>query len=111
MVSTPEVGGGNTINIQVARKNQLKPNNKKSLEFTGDAKAESNRLSTDHCKWSQSDRTNYSCFIELIKLYWGQEFSTLGGEHPPHAQKTQGAFIPANVSRSVYGALTVGVLI
>ena len=41
MVSTTEVGGGNTPNGPAARKNQPKPNNKKSVGFKGDAKAES----------------------------------------------------------------------
>ena len=41
MVSTTEVGGGNTPNSQASRKNQPKPSNKKPVEFTGDAKAES----------------------------------------------------------------------
>ena len=42
MVSTTEVGGcGNTRNGLVARKNQPKPNNKKTVGFKGDAKAES----------------------------------------------------------------------
>ena len=42
VVSTTEVGGGNTTNGQAAWKNQPKPtpNNKKQMEFTGDAKAE-----------------------------------------------------------------------
>ena len=41
MVSATEVGGDNTHNDQTAWKNQLKPNNKKPMEFTGDTKAES----------------------------------------------------------------------
>ena len=41
MVSTTEVGGGNTPNGLAARKNQSKPNNNKSVGFKGDAKAES----------------------------------------------------------------------
>ena len=41
MVSTTEVGGGNTPNGLAARKNQSKPNNKQPVEFKGDAKAES----------------------------------------------------------------------
>ena len=41
MVSTTEVGGGNTPNGLAARKNQPKPNNKKPVGFKGDAKAES----------------------------------------------------------------------
>ena len=41
MVSTTEVGGGNTPNGLAARKNQPKPNNKKPMGFKGDAKAES----------------------------------------------------------------------
>ena len=41
MVSTTEVGGGNTPNGSAARKNQSKPNNKKPVGFKGDAKVES----------------------------------------------------------------------
>ena len=41
MVSATKEDGGNTPNGQVAKKNQPKSNNKKALEFTGDAKAES----------------------------------------------------------------------
>ena len=42
MVSTTSgVGDGNTPNGLAARKNQPKPNNKKSVGFKGNAKAES----------------------------------------------------------------------
>ena len=41
MVSTTEVGGGNTYNGPAARKNQPKPNNKKPLGFKGGAKTKS----------------------------------------------------------------------
>ena len=41
MVSTTEVGGGNTPNCQAALKNQSKPNNKKLMKCTGDAKVKS----------------------------------------------------------------------
>ena len=43
MVSTTEVAGrgGNTRNSPAAKKNQPKPNNKKTVGFKGDAKVES----------------------------------------------------------------------
>ena len=41
MVSTIEVGGGDTPNGLAARKNQLKLNNNKPMRFKGDAKVES----------------------------------------------------------------------
>ena len=41
MISTTEVGGGNTRNSLAGRKSQSKPNNKKLVGFKGDAKAES----------------------------------------------------------------------
>ena len=41
MVSTTQVGGGNTPNGSAARKNKPKPNNRKHMGFKGDAKVES----------------------------------------------------------------------
>ena len=70
MVSTTEVGGGNTPNGLAARKNQPKSNNKKPVGFKGDAKVKKHPSYEGHYKWIQSVRANHNSNSKLMDLRW-----------------------------------------
>ena len=108
MVSTTEVigKGGNTRNGLAANKNQPKPNNKKAVGFKGDAKAEI----ALHLKVITSGSNQSGLTIALIA-----SLSTYVGEKGyPHwaasfrlnERKNQDHFMPADVGRSAYGAMS-----
>ena len=112
MVSTTsEVGGGNTPNALAARKNQPKPNNKKSMGFKGDAKAES----VLHGKVVTSRSNQVGQIIALVLNL----SSYIGDKSFPHwaesfcimLRKTRDNFMPADVGRGSYGTAVAGVFV
>ena len=111
MVSTTQIGGGNTPNGLAARKNQPKPNNKKQVGFKGDAKAES----ILHGKFITSGSNQAGQIIALVLNL----SSYIGDKSFPHwaesiclmLRKTQNDFMPADVGRSTYGAINDGVFV
>ena len=111
MVSTTEVGGGNTRNGLVARKNQPKPNNKKPVGFKGDTKAES----VLHAKVITSESNQTGQIIALVSNL----SSYIGDKSSPHwaesirlmQRKTQSDFMPADVGKSAYGTITAGIFV
>ena len=111
MVSTTEVGGGNTRNSLAARKNQPKPNNKKPVGFKGDAKAES----VLHGKLITSGSNQVGQIIALVSNL----SSYIGDKIFPHRiesfqtmlRKTRDDFMPADVGRGAYGTIVVDVFV
>ena len=112
MVSTTEVGGGgNTRNGPAARKNQLKPNNTKTVGLKGHEIAE-----IVLCVKVITSGSNQAG--QTIALVWNL-LSYIGDKSFPHwaesicfmLRKTQDDFMPADVGRSVYGAITAGVFV
>ena len=112
MVSTTEVGGGNTPNSQAAKKNKPKPNyNKKSNGFKGDAKTES----ALNGKVINSGSNQAGQIIDLTESL----SSFIGDKSFPHwaesirlmQRSTEASFMPANVGRSTYGAIVAGVFV
>ena len=108
MVSTTEVGGGGKTpnNGTTARKNQSKPNNKKPVGFKGDTKAESVLLAmVITSRSNQAGQiialvSNLSSFIEdKIFPHWAESIRLV-------LRKTQPDFMPGNIGRSAYGAIT-----
>ena len=76
MVSTTEVGGGNTRNGLAARKYQPKPNNKKPVRFKGGVKAES----ALHGKFITSGSNQAGEIIALVS----NSSSYIGDQSFPH---------------------------
>ena len=111
MVSTTEVGGGNTPNSQAAKKNQPRPNNKKSNGFKGDAKTES----ALNGKVIISGSNQAGQLIDLTESL----SSFIGDKSFPHwaesirlmQRSTEASFMPANVGRSAYGAIVAGAFV
>ena len=113
MVSTTEVGGGDKTpnNSSAARKNQPKPNNKKPVGFKGDTKAES----VLHAKVITSGLNQSGQIIVIVAAlpsfigdksfpHWAESIRTMH-------RKTQDDFMPADVGRSSYCAMVVGVFV
>ena len=80
MVSTTQVGGGNTPNSLAARKNQPKPNKKKPVGFKGDTKDESNL----HGKFITSGSNQAGQIIALVPNLSGY----IGDKSFPHWAKS-----------------------
>ena len=111
IVSTTEIGGGNTANSQAAWKKQSNPNNKKSIKFTDDAKAESifyQKVITGEANQVGQVIT----VVSNLSSYIGDKGFPGWAENIRLMQrKTQDNFMPAAVGKSVYGTLTAGVFV
>ena len=113
MVSITEVGGGGKTpnNISTARKNQPKSKNKKPVGFKGDAKAES----VLHAKVITSGLNQSGQIIVIVvalsSFIGDKSFRHLAESIRIMHRKTQHDFMPADVGRSSYGAMAVGVFV
>ena len=107
MVSTTEVAGrdGNTRNGPAAKKNKPKPNNKKAVGFKGDAKAES-VLDAKVITGGSNQVGQIIVLVSSLSTYIGEK----GFPHWVEClrlmeRKNQDNFMPADVGRSIYGAM------
>ena len=111
MVSSTEVGGDNTPNSQAAKKNQPRPNNKKSNGFKGDAKTES-ALNGKVIISGSSQAGQLISLTESLSRFIGDKGFPHWAESIRLMQRsTEGDFMPANVGRSAYGAIVAGVFV
>ena len=110
MVSTTQVGGGNTLNGLAARKNKPKPNNKKQVGFKGNVKAEI----VLHLKVITSGSNQSGQIIVIVaalpSFIGDKGFPNWAESFRVRQRKTRDDFMPANVGRSSYGAMAAGVL-
>ena len=111
MVSSTEVGGDNTPNSQAAKKNQPRPNNKKSNGFKGDAKTES-ALNGKVIISGSSQAGQLISLTESLSSFIGDKGFPHWAESIRLMQRsTEGDFMPANVGRSAYGAIVADVFV
>ena len=101
MVSTTQVGGGNTPNSSAA----AKPNNKKQVGFKGDAKAES----VLHGKVITSGSNQSGQIIVIVaalpSFIGDKGFPNWAESFRVRQRKTRDDFMPANVGRTTYGTI------